>query len=70
MLTYSSTQLCKRWGYGPSEPACRSRLQTTSSCCSQKLWWWALRKSHGVRIVAGGDQGDEYKRTTDEVSKQ
>jgi len=23
---------------GPSEPACRSRLQTTSSCCGQKPW--------------------------------
>jgi len=24
---------------GPSEPACRSRLQTTSSCCGQEPWW-------------------------------
>jgi hypothetical protein len=24
---------------GPSEPAYRSRLQTTSSCCGQKPWW-------------------------------
>ena len=23
---------------GPSEPAYRSRLQTTSSCCGQKPW--------------------------------
>ena len=27
-----------------------------------------LDKSHG-KTVAGEDQGDEYKRTTDEVSK-
>jgi RNA-directed DNA polymerase len=24
---------------GPSEPACRSRFQTTSGCCGQKPWW-------------------------------
>ncbi|MFC2173735.1 hypothetical protein ACFLU6_14080, partial [Acidobacteriota bacterium] len=24
---------------GPSEPAGRGRLQTTSSCCGQKPWW-------------------------------
>jgi transposase len=24
---------------GPSEPAIRSRLQTTASCCRQKRWW-------------------------------
>jgi Glycosyl hydrolase family 3 N terminal domain len=24
---------------GPSEPACRGRLQTAMNCCSQKLWW-------------------------------
>jgi len=23
---------------GPSESACRSRLQNTSSCCGQKPW--------------------------------
>jgi len=34
---------------GPSEPAYRSRLQTTSSCCGQKPWWRALRKRHGIR---------------------
>jgi len=28
---------------GPSEPTCRSRLQTTVSCYGQKPWWWALR---------------------------
>jgi transposase len=24
---------------GPSEPAIRSRLQTTASCCRQERWW-------------------------------
>jgi RNA-directed DNA polymerase len=24
---------------GPSEPACRSRFQTTSSCCGKEPWW-------------------------------
>ena len=47
---------------GPSESACRSRLQSTSSCCGQKPWWWALRK----RFRQTGsvvNQRDERKRT-------
>ena len=24
---------------GPSESACRSRLQTTLSCCGKEPWW-------------------------------
>jgi hypothetical protein len=24
---------------GPSEPVCRSRLQTTLSCCGKESWW-------------------------------
>jgi len=29
---------------GPSEPACRSRLQTTSSCSGKEPGWWALKE--------------------------
>jgi len=29
---------------GPSELACRSRFQTTSSCCGKEPWWWALKE--------------------------
>jgi hypothetical protein len=35
---------------GPSEPACRRRLQTTLSCIGQKPLWLALRKRHGRRL--------------------
>jgi retron-type reverse transcriptase len=34
---------------GPSQPACRGRLQTTLSCGSQELPWCALRKRHDIR---------------------
>ncbi len=42
---------------GPSEPACRSRLQTTLSCIGKEPLWWALRRRHGeidrVRCESG-----------------
>ena len=34
----------------PSEPAYRSRLQTTSSCIGKEPLWWALRIRHGKRL--------------------
>ena len=53
---------------GPSEPAVRSRLQTTASCDGQEPWWRALRKRRDL-ILSGKAQRDERKRTADEVSK-
>src|SRR6516165_6804748 len=37
---------------GPSEPAVRSRLQTTASCDGQEPWWCCVKKArerHAVR---------------------
>ncbi len=34
-----ATRLQRRWGIGPPEPACRSRLQTTLSCFGKEPWW-------------------------------
>ena len=53
---------------GPSEPACRSRSQTTLSCSGKEPLWLALREKASLK-GSGKDQGDERKRTIDEVSK-
>ena len=54
---------------GPSEPAYRSRFQTTLSCAGKEPGWWALRKR--PRMTGSGMiQGGERKWTTDEVSKR
>jgi hypothetical protein len=53
---------------GPSEPAVRSRLQTTASCDGQEPWWLALRKRRDM-IPSGVAQRDERKQTADDVSK-
>jgi hypothetical protein len=54
---------------GPSEPAYRSRLQTTSSCCGQKPWWWALRKSRGIRSRQVEFRETSASEPFDEASK-
>jgi len=49
-------------------------LQEQASNHLKLLWSKAMvvsvEEKSRQRIVAGVDQGDEYKRTTDEVSKQ
>ena len=49
-------------------------LQEQASKHPKLLWSKAMvvsvEEKSRQRIVAGEDQGDEYKRTTDEVSKQ
>ena len=49
-------------------------LQEQASNHLKPLWSKAMvvsvEEKSRQRIVAGVDQGDEYKRTTDEVSKQ
>jgi len=54
---------------GPSKSACRSRLQTTSSCSGKESGWWALKEKAWQKTMSGEVQGDERKRTIDEVSK-
>ena len=53
----------------PSKSAFRSSLQTTLSCMDKESVWLTLRQKARRLIVSGMDQGDERKRTTDEVSK-
>ncbi len=54
---------------GPSEPAYRSRLQTTSSCIGKEPFVVSVEEKAWQKTVSGEDQGDERKRITDEVSK-
>ena len=54
---------------GPSEPVCRSRLQTTSSCIGKEPFVVSVEEKAWQKTVSGEDQGDERKRITDEVSK-
>ncbi len=54
---------------GPSEPAYRSRLQTTSSCIGKESFVVSVEEKAWQKTVSGMDQGDERKRITDEVSK-
>jgi|SRR5581483_275172 len=55
---------------GPSEPACRSGLQTAVSCWSRKATG-GERYGKGAALTASGEgERDERKRTADEPSKQ
>ena len=54
---------------GPSEPAYRSRLQTTSSCIGKEPFVVSVEEKAWQKTVSGEDQGDERERITDEVSK-
>jgi hypothetical protein len=63
-----ATMLHKEMRVGPSEPAYRSWLQTTLSCFPQRREAVSV-KEKAPRKVSGEVQGDERKRTTDEVSK-
>ena len=54
---------------GPSEPAYRSRLQTTSSCIGKEPFVVSVEEKAWQKTVSGEDQGDERKRTIDEVTK-
>jgi len=54
---------------GPSEPAYRSRLQTTSSCIGKESFVVSVEEKAWQKTVSGEDQGDERKRITDAVSK-
>jgi len=56
-------------GTGPSEPAYRSRLQTTLSCFPQRREVVSVKEKIWQRTMSGEVQGGERKRTTDEVSK-
>jgi len=56
-------------GTGPSEPVYRSRLQTTLSCFPQRREVVSVKEKIWQRTMSGEVQGDERKRTTDEVSK-
>jgi len=47
-LFYNVRVTAQEMREGPSEPACRSRLQTTSSCAGKEPGWCALRKSRGI----------------------
>ena len=51
---------------GPSKSAYRSRLQTASSCMGKVV---SVEGKGTAKTVSGEVQGDERKRTTDEVSK-
>jgi hypothetical protein len=53
----------------PSEPVYRSRLQTTLSCFPQRREMVSVKEKTRHRTMSGEVQGDERKRTTDEVSK-
>jgi hypothetical protein len=53
---------------GPSEPTCRSWLQTTLSCFPQRREVVSVKEKAPLK-VSGEVQGGERKRTTDEVSK-
>ncbi len=46
----------RRMKDGPSESACRSRLQTTSSCCGQKPWRPGVDFLSYGRNDLGGEQ--------------
>src|SRR6516162_9821119 len=39
---------------GPSEPAVRSRLQTTASCDGQQPWWCCVKKVRERHAVGEG----------------
>jgi hypothetical protein len=69
---HTSTRKCatklQEMGVDPSEPVCRSRLQTTLSCFPQRRKVVSV-KEKAPRKVSGKVQGDERKRTIDEVSK-
>ncbi len=43
---------------GPSEPAYRSRLQTTSSCIGKEPFVVSVEEQAWQKTVPGGDQGD------------
>ncbi len=47
---------------GPSEPACRSRLQTASESWRSRVAVGSVR-GKGAHDVSGEDHGDERKRT-------
>jgi retron-type reverse transcriptase len=38
-LKSGKCDVAQKMRVGPSKPACRSRLQTTSSCWRQERWW-------------------------------
>ena len=55
---------------GPSEPVYRDRLQTTLSCFPQRREVVSVEGKDMAMTMSGAVQGDERKRTTDEVSKR
>jgi len=55
---------------GPSESACRSRLQTAVSCCRTTAAVVNVTVKRRDLIASCVGQRDECKRTTDEASKQ
>ena len=54
---------------GPSGPVYRNRSQTTLSCFPQRREVVSVKGKAWHRTMSGKVQGDERKRTTDEVSK-
>ena len=49
--------VAKEMKEGPSQSACRGRLQTTSSCCGQKPRWCAWRKRPTGYVRCGSRRG-------------
>lgn len=63
-----SVRNCTRDEGGPLGVGLQEQAQATSSCAGKSRVVSVKEKSR-LKIAAGRDQGDEHKRTTDEVSK-
>jgi len=61
---------CAKDEGGPLEVGLQEQASNRLKLLWSKAMVVSVEEKSRQRIVAGVDQGDEYKRTTDEVSKQ
>ena len=67
---YKSVRNCTKDEGGPLGAGLQEQASNHLKLLWSKAMVVSVEEKSRQRIVAGVDQGDEYKRTTDEVSKQ